>query len=64
MTTMNNVEILDIADAGSMPAEESLWSRIIGQIGSMFGRMWGHMNENMGPVDGSNDYFTMGDCCS
>ncbi len=63
MTTMNKAESLDLTDAGSMPVEESLWSRIVCQIGSIFGRTWDYMNEDMGPVDASDDYFPMGGCC-
>ena len=64
MTTMKNFEVLDIADAGSIPAKESLWSEMVCQIASMFRRMWDHMNEDMGQVEGSDNYSPTDSCCS
>ncbi len=49
MTTISNAEILDLTDTGSMSGEESLWSSIISQIGSLFGGLWNYMSEDMGP---------------
>ncbi len=63
MTTINNVEILDLTTTESMPVEESLWSRIVCQIGILFGRGWDYMNEDMGPVDASDHYFPTDACC-
>ena len=64
MTTMKNFEILDIADAGSIPAKESLWSRMVRQMASMFHRIWDHMNEGMGRAEGSDNYSPTDACCS
>lgn len=64
MTTMNTAEIIDLKTPGSMPIGESLWSRIISRIGSTFGRMRNYLNQDMGTVSDSGDYFPMGDCCS
>lgn len=64
MTTMNNADILDLSNSENMGARESLWSRIVGKFGGIFGRMWAYMNEDMGPTNHSGDYFTLSDCCS
>ena len=63
MTTMNNAEFLDLTNAGNIAGREGFWSRIVRRIGLMFGRTWEYMNEDMGPIDASDDYYPMGDCC-
>ena len=59
MTTISNAEFLDHTEVGNISDGESLWSRIVCQIGSVFGRTWDYMNEEMGPVDASDVYYPM-----
>ena len=63
MTILSNAEFMDSTNAGSMSVEESLWSRIVCQIGSVFGRTWEYINEDMGLVeDEDGKHYLINDC--
>ena len=64
MTTLNTTAIIDLTEARNTPAEEGFWTRAIYQLGEMFGRMWGYLNEDMGSVEGEDsEYIPTGGCC-
>ena len=64
MTTLNSTAAFDLTEARDLPAEESLWSRIITQLGIIFGRTFEYLNEDMRPVEGEDgNYYFIGGCC-
>ena len=63
MTTLNQPINLELTIAEDVPAVESLWSRIFDKLGCLVGKPWSYLNEDMGPVDGEEDYYAIGGCC-
>ena len=62
MTTMTNMENLDLTEAGKAITGESFWSRIFGMIEHSFNNLWGYLNEDMGPVDVDGDGCNFPNC--
>ncbi|MFQ6027769.1 MAG: hypothetical protein ACE5Q6_09790 [Dehalococcoidia bacterium] len=64
MTMSINPAVAELTIAENTPGEENLWSRILYHLGTIFGRLWEHLNEDMGPLDGDDDcYYPTGGCC-
>ncbi len=65
MTTLNSSANIELTlDQNSPAGVEGFWSRVLEQLGVWFGKTWGYLNEDMGPVDPEdNNHFTGGCCC-
>ena len=63
MTTLNNPANFELSIVEEALAGESLWSRILDQLGSLIGKSWSYLNEDMGSVDLDDDHHFTGGCC-
>ena len=64
MTTLDGTPISALTETPDVPSRESIWDRIVFHLGTMFGRMWGYLNEDMGIAnEDDGDYYSPGGCC-
>ena len=64
MTTLTTLADVENTIAENPTTGESLWSRILDEINRLIGKSWNYLNEDMGPVNGEDDFhFPDGFCC-
>ena len=64
MTTLISSASAAIEFENDSAFAESLWSRVLGKIGSVFGKALDYLAQDMGRVDDDGEFHFSGwDCC-